>query len=222
MANDDSIPTTRRMQMELGLLPVAGSFYCAQNLLNGKVYTLQIKKLPFAAIHGDPDVINPKETRFGPTAKVLPLLERYKPGTFFDFFRTSALTFSGVLSLIRILSDPILLKYIIKNFIYDLPFIGKRLFMREVKKIIPSIKSSELKFGKGIGGIRPQVVDTKEKKLEMGEAKIIGDNIIFNITPSPGASTCLKNAEKDTLKIIGFFKGKFKFEKDKFERDFRS
>ena len=32
----------------------------------------------------------------------------------------------------------------------------------------------------------------------MGEAKLSGEKIIFNITPSPGASTCLGNAYADT------------------------
>ena len=47
----------------------------------------------------------------------------------------------------------------------------------------------------------------------MGEAKLTGDNIIFNITPSPGASTCLGNAYSDTSKIIEFLGGKFKFKR---------
>ena len=63
---------------------------------------------------------------------------------------------------------------------------------------------SELKFAKGIGGTRPQIVNNTTRKLEMGEAKLTGEKIIFNITPSPGASTCLGNAYSDTSKIIEF------------------
>ena len=65
-------------QMGYGLnfscLPVAGSFYFTPQVLNGKVYTVQNDKLPFAAIHGDPDVRVPGKTRFGPTALLLPML----------------------------------------------------------------------------------------------------------------------------------------------------
>ena len=50
-------------------------------------------------------------------------------------------------------------------------------------------------------------MDTKNKKMNMDEAKIIGDNIIFNITPSPGASVCLKNAENDARKVVEFLGG---------------
>ena len=58
--------------------PVAGSFYITkQKLLKGKVYTVQNPKLPFAAFHGDPDILVDMNTRFGPTALVIPKLERY-------------------------------------------------------------------------------------------------------------------------------------------------
>ncbi|MFQ5620382.1 MAG: FAD-dependent oxidoreductase [Candidatus Nanoarchaeia archaeon] len=195
---------------ELGLLPVAGSFFgTKKKMLNGKVYTLQMKKLPFAAIHGDPAVTNLDETRFGPTAKVLPLLERHKWKTMPDFLRTSIWNIRGVLSLLKIISDPILLKYVIRNLVYDMPFIGKRVFIKEIRKIIPNMKLKDLKYRKGFGGIRPQLVDTKAMKLNMGEAKLTGPNIIFNITPSPGASVCLDTAHKDAVSVAKMLGAKF-------------
>lgn len=201
----------------LGLLPVAGSFFgTTKRMLNGKVYTVQIEKLPFAAIHGDPAVTNPHETRFGPTAKVLPMLERRNYSTIPDFIKTSVWNVSGILSLLKIASDWTLIRYILRNLTYDIPFIGKRLFIKEVRKIVPNIKVSELKYKALYGGIRPQIIDTTTKKLNMGEAKLEGDNLIFNITPSPGASVCLKNAHTDTCKVMSFFKGKFKFFEDEF------
>lgn len=84
---------------------------------------------------------------------------------------------------------------------------------------MPSIKLNELKFAKGIGGTRPQIVNNTTRKLEMGEAKLTGENIIFNITPSPGASTCLGNAYSDAATIIEFMGGKFKFDKEAFEKE---
>lgn len=206
----------------LGLLPVAGSFYCADNILKGKVYTMQINKLPFAAIHGDSDVNNPKETRFGPTAKVLPLLERHNYGTMFDFIKTSIWNISGIISLLNIISDKTLFLYVLKNIGYDLPFIGKWLFLKDARKIAPTLKYKDLRFGKGIGGIRPQIVNTVTKKLEMGEAKIIGDKILFNITPSPGASVSLKNAEQDALKIVSMMGLPFQFDKPRWCLDYHS
>jgi malate dehydrogenase (quinone) len=112
-----------------------------------------------------------------------------------------------------------LFNYIVVNFIYDLPLIGKSLFAKQVRKIVPSIKTSEIKYAKGIGGTRPQIVNNTARKLEMGEAKLTGDKIIFNITPSPGASTCLGNAYNDTKMLVEFLGNKHRFDEDAFKRD---
>ena len=205
--------------LDYALLSVAGSFYRSRSTLNGKVYTMQNKKLPFAAIHGDPEVHDSSITRFGPTAKVLLQLERHRPSTIIDYFRTAGLSLAALLSFVVILSDLTILRYILRNFLYDVPFIGRRLFIREVRRIVPSMELQNLEYAKGYGGIRPQIVNMQTRKLELGEAKIAGDRIIFNITPSPGASTCLQNAEEDTAKIIEFLGDGYHFDKDRFLQD---
>ncbi|MBI2013285.1 MAG: FAD-dependent oxidoreductase [Candidatus Colwellbacteria bacterium] len=206
----------------LSILPIAGSFYITKNILNMKVYRVQLEKLPFAAIHGDPDINNPQQTRFGPTGKVLPLLERYNYKSISGFLRTSVWNLRGVLSLLKIISNKPIFFYIFRNLTYDIPVLGRWLFLKHVQKIVPSLKYRDLRYGKKIGGIRPQVVDTSAKKLEMGEAEIVGDKILFNITPSPGASVSLKNAEQDALKIIDFLKPAFSFDINRWCRDFGS
>jgi malate dehydrogenase (quinone) len=203
----------------LSVLSMAGSFYTAPKVLNGKVYTMQVPKLPFAAIHGDPEVHDDSVTRFGPTAKPIFQLERHNWSTFFEYWKTFGLGLSPIISLLKIVFDKVLFSYIFVNFLYDLPIIGKRLFIREIRKIVPSLKLKELHYAKGIGGTRPQIVNNTTRKLEMGEAKLTGDKIIFNITPSPGASTCLGNAYSDTSMIIEFLNNKFKFNKEAFEKD---
>jgi malate dehydrogenase (quinone) len=208
--------------LDYALLSVAGSFYFAPHLLNGKVYTVQRQKLPFAAIHGDPEVHNDAIARFGPTAKVLPMLERHKYSSILEYFQTAGLSFKAMMSFIKILSDPVIFKYIGLNFLYDFPLIGKRLFIKEVRKIIPSIQLNNLTYARGYGGVRPQIVNLKTKALEMGEAKIIGDRIIFNITPSPGASTCLQNALEDTERIINFLGDGYQFNRQQFMADLAS
>ncbi|MGC1219479.1 MAG: FAD-dependent oxidoreductase [Phormidesmis sp.] len=204
---------------EYALLSVAGSFYFAPHLLNGKVYTVQLAKLPFAAIHGDPEVHDATHTRFGPTAKVMPMLERGKYGTIWEYFQTAGLSWDAFRSFFNILSDWTILIYIIMNFIYDIPIIGKRLFIRKVRTIVPSVQMKDLQFAKGYGGIRPQVVNLKTRKLEMGEAKISGRNILFNITPSPGASTCLQTAADSCRELMGFLGKKYRFDENKFSQD---
>jgi malate dehydrogenase (quinone) len=191
------------------IFPTFGDFFTLPHALNNKVYTMQIKRIPFAAIHGDPDVVDPTVTRFGPTSKVLPFLERRNKKTFFDFMRLFHINMKDVRSIIAILSDPVIRRYVVRNMSYYIPLIGKRFFMREVRKIVPSARMKDLKFEKKLRGLRPQLVDTNTRKLVMGEAKIVGERIIFNMTPSPGATVCLKNAQEDARTIVGFLGGKF-------------
>lgn len=184
--------------LEFSCLPVAGSFYFTPPLLNGKVYTVQNDKLPFAAVHGDPDVLVEGKTRFGPTALLLPLLERYNSSTFFEFLRVLRLD-SRVLRVFWDLfkvSD--IRNYIFKNFLFEVPLLRRWLFLQDARKIVPSLKLKDVEFAKGFGGVRPQLIDKKQAKLMLGEAKINpGSGIIFNMTPSPGATSCLENAEID-------------------------
>jgi len=211
-----------QMAKELGygedkvLLPVAGSFFLADDLLNGKVYTLQMKKLPFAAVHGDADVHDDSITRFGPTAKLVPALERGNISTVSDFIDVFGLNAASVLSYANILSDKVLLPYVLRNLLYDLPEVGPRQFLPHVQKVVPSVELDDIERAKGYGGVRPQSVDTEAKSLDMGEAKIVGDDVIFNITPSPGASTCLKNAMRDTHTLLEFLDGEYEFDEEAF------
>lgn len=183
-------------------LPVAGSFYYTSRVLNGKVYTVQKKNLPFAAIHGDPDVLVPDKTRFGPTALVLPMLERYNLRTISEFLRVFRPDWRVMKVLWDLFRVSEIRNYIFKNFLFEIPFIRRLLFLRDARKIVPDLTLRELKFAKGIGGIRPIMIDKLNRKLHLGEAKINPDSgIVFNMTPSPGATSCLGNAEKD-MRII--------------------
>lgn len=205
----------------LGILPVAGSFYFSRRVLCGKVYTMQIEGLPFAAVHGDPDVTVEDATRFGPTAKVVPLLERHKYSSMSGFMRRPIMTVAGLFTLCKIMSDLVVAKFIIRNFVYDFPLIGKALYLRQVRKVVPSMKWKDLRLGKGLGGLRPQVVDTKNRTMHMGESKIVGDHIIFNTTPSPGASIALKNAESDVRLTVASLGEDYAFDQAEFNRQFR-
>jgi malate dehydrogenase (quinone) len=201
------------------ILSMAGSFYTGPKVLNGKVYTMQIPKLPFAAVHGDPEVHNEYITRFGPTAKPIFFLERYNYSTFWEYWKTFGFGIKPILSILKISSDRVIFNYLLKNVVYDFPWIGKRAFLKEIRKIVPNVKLEEIKFAKNVGGTRPQIINNETRKLELGEAKIVGKKIIFNITPSPGASTCLGNAFEDTSKLMEFLSNRFIFDRDQFERD---
>jgi malate dehydrogenase (quinone) len=183
-------------------LPVAGSYYFTPAVLKGKVYTVQNDALPFAAIHGDPDVLVPGKTRFGPTALVLPILERYNIRTLPDFLQVFRFDKRVARVLLDLLRNHDIRNYMLKNFLFEIPGIRKWLFLKDARKIVPSLRMRDLKFAHKVGGIRPQLIDKDNQKLLMGEAKIdTGIGAIFNMTPSPGGTSCLENAEID-LRII--------------------
>ncbi len=206
---------------DLACLPVAGSFYFVPGtLLRGKVYAVQNPKLPFAALHGDPDVAISGVTRLGPTALAMPKLERSKylfgnmNGELLKIdFKIDALTV-----VLNLLKDSDIRNYVFRNMLFELPYFGKRLFIKDARKIIPSLKLEDLTYAKGFGEVRPQVIDMGAKKLELGEKKIITNKgITFNMTPSPGATSCLGNAEVDTLEIVKYLNKTFDI--DRFYKD---
>ncbi|MGF1546190.1 MAG: FAD-dependent oxidoreductase [Thiotrichales bacterium] len=196
-------------QMGYGLnysvFPVAGSFYFTPKVLNGKVYTVQNDKLPFAAIHGDPDVLVEGKTRFGPTAVILPLLERYNYKTLPEFFKVLRFDRDVLQVFLDLLKEPEIRNYMLKNALFEVPLLRRALFLRDARKIVPSLKLKDIQYAKRFGGIRPQLVDKEHRALRLGEAKINPHNgIIFNMTPSPGGTSCLYNAEIDLRSICTY------------------
>jgi len=192
--------------LDYACLPVAGSFYLtSQHILNGKVYMIQNPKLPFAALHGDPDILASGNTRFGPTALVLPKLERFSKGTYLDFWKTLRLDRNVIIALWKLMRESDIRNYIFRNFLFELPYFNKRLFLKDARKIVPSLRLDEFEYAHGFGGVRPQVIDKKQQKLLLGEASInTGEGIIFNMTPSPGATSCLGNAERDLRYVVQY------------------
>ncbi len=189
---------------DMGSLSMAGSFYITNDkFLNGKVYMVQNNKLPFAALHGDPDILCDGRTRFGPTALALLVLERYKGfKTFFQCFKTMNVDGNILKIFWDLIKDSEIRSYVFRNFLFEIPGINKSLFVKDAQKIVPSLSVDDIEYAKGFGGVRPQVLDKEQQKLMLGEASINpGNGILFNMTPSPGATSCLGNAERD-LKII--------------------
>jgi malate dehydrogenase (quinone) len=155
------------------ILSMSGSFYTVPKVLNSKVYTMQIPS-SFAAVHGDPEV-NEQITRFGPTAKPI-FSGRYNYSTFWEYWKTFGISIKPLLSILKYLPTGTLTTY--SNVVYDLPD-RKRSFLKEIRKLL-KVRLKEIKLLK-VGGTRPQIINNTTKKLELGEAKILGENIIFNI-----------------------------------------
>ena len=191
--------------LEYSCLPIAGSFYYTPQVLNGKVYTVQNPKLPFAAIHGDPDLVQQGKTRFGPTALALPLLERHNLRTFPEYLEVLRPDLNVAKVMYGLMKEREIRHYMFKNTLFEVPLIRSRLFLRDAQKIVPSLRLEDLSFAKNIGGVRPVMIDKVNLKLHLGEARIApGHGIIFNMTPSPGATSCLGNAENDLSLIAEY------------------
>ncbi len=196
----------------MGSLSMAGSFYITSGeFLNGKVYMVQNDKLPFAALHGDPDILEDGKTRFGPTALALGVLERYKGlKSMGQCLKTMNIDGSVFKIFWDLLKDSEIRNYVFKNFLFEVPGINKGLFVKDAQKIVPSLTKDDIEYAKGFGGVRPQVLDKKEQKLMLGEASLSeGNGIIFNMTPSPGATSCLGNAQRDIQVICDYLNLEF-------------
>lgn len=193
-------------ELDLALLPVAGSFYynrCVGGLLKGKVYTMQNPLLPFAAVHGDPAVYNKDETRFGPTARPMPFLERDSWKTLFEFLDLGLISPRGIGSLMKIFMNPTILGFGLWNLAYEIPWVGKRAFLRDASKVVPSLTAGDLTLDAGAGGVRGQPIDLKNGVIAKGRDRFIAPDepIVFTLAPSPGASYCLGNAVELTRVI---------------------
>jgi len=198
----------------LSVLPIGGSFFFTkQKLLNSKVYTMQNPKLPFAAVHADPDMTADWNTRFGPTAFMLPKLERYRKAHIRDLLEAMDIGSDTLETYYGLLKDKTIRSYIFKNFLDEIPYLGKNVFVKDAQKIIPTLRANDLVFADGYGGMRPQIIDKDTHNLMMGEAKLIKGGAIFNMTPSPGASTSLAIARQDAMSICDFLGKKWDNEK---------
>ena len=195
-------------------IPMGGNYYYLNEpLVKSKIYTVQNPKLPFAAIHADPDIgISPNDmVRLGPTALPLMSLERYKDeNRFYEFLELLDFDTRVLRVMFDSLKDTDIRSFILRNIFYDIPYFGKRSFLKYAKSIIPSLGINDIRFAKGVGGLRAQIIDKKNKKLLLGEASINkNDGIIFNMTPSPGATSCLGNGIKDVKYICGYLNKEF-------------
>ncbi|MEM3841330.1 MAG: FAD-dependent oxidoreductase [Candidatus Micrarchaeaceae archaeon] len=202
----------------LSILAIGGGYYFSKRLLRGKVYRVQHGGIPFAAIHADPDITNPDVIRYGPTVSLEFELEKGHPETIPDYIKTFNTDAKNISAINHILMNEDIKRIIENNMSYSLPVVGKHRFVEnEAKKIIPNIKYDDVWIDRSTGGIRPQIVDENTGSLMLGEAKLQKEGFIFNITPSPGASSCLGSALEDIKYICKYIDANFDIESFKNE-----
>ncbi len=154
--------------------------------------------------HADPDCTQAWNTRFGPTAFALPKLERYHSLHIKDLIHALNIDKEVTKVYLNLFKDTTIRRYILKNFLEEVPMMGKEIFIHDVQKIIPSLKVGDITFAEGYGGMRPQIIDKEKHELLLGEAKIADQGAIFNMTPSPGATSSLAIAYSDALALCEY------------------
>lgn len=205
---------------DLSMLSVGGNFFYSKKVLNGKVYRVQKGGIPFAAVHGDPDIDYPDRTRFGPTVSIIPYLEDARDITteshmkaFEDYVKTLGTDKDTVESLFNIAANKDIVEILLTNIGYAIPQLGKYMFVKdEVNNIVPSLKNNNVMFDSEAHGVRPQIIDKKLKKLVLGVVELKAKGIIFEMAPSPGASACIKGALDDALEITNYLGKEFRTE----------
>ncbi|MFY0665028.1 MAG: FAD-dependent oxidoreductase [Natronospirillum sp.] len=208
---------------EYTCLPVAGNYYVAASCLQGKVYTLQNDKLPFAAVHGDADVLDLTQTRFGPTTWPIRRLERYLSTSKRDFSAVEGARNVAPRALWKWFKDGDLRPFMLRNLMYQIPGLRRYSFLRQARKVVPELKRKDLSRAVGVGGLRPQLIERATMNLVPGEVRMdTGVGLIFNMTPSPGATSCLGNAWRDTQsigKVLGLTVAADKVQKELMDGD---
>lgn len=106
--------------------------------------------MPFAALHLDPEVDDPNVVRLGPTAFGIPYLEKKKRTSFFDFIGMRN-TKHDLATFINMMKNETVRTYIMRNYAYFIPRYGKRLFLKEARKIVPSLTYDDIELFDGYG-----------------------------------------------------------------------
>jgi len=102
----------------------------------------------------------------------------------------------------QLFGDADIRSYILRNLLFEVPWLRRRLFLADARKIVPALQLDDLRFAAGYGGVRPQLIDRQNRRLMLGEVCIPArPGLSFNVTPSPGGTCCLGNAERDALAI---------------------
>ena len=101
------------------------------------------------------------------------MLERYNYSSVREYFKVFGFRRKAFQIIFKLATDRIIGSYLFKNFWFDFPYFGKRLFLHEIKKIVPTLVPDDIVPGHKLGGTRPQILNLDTMELEMGEAKII-------------------------------------------------
>ncbi len=176
------------------ILPFRGEYYLLKKeydyLVKGLIYPVPNPKLPFLGVHFTKMVDGNVEA--GPNAVLALAREGYN------------WKIINPMELYESIKYPGLRKFILK---YPLVTIGevarslsKQIFVKSLKKLIPSVESNMLT--RGNAGIRAQLMNQKGDLIQDFDIRVDGDLISILNAPSPAATSSLAIAEY-VVKYIG-------------------
>ncbi len=221
---NNSILVAHELGFAQHLVPttVGGSYYVADARVKGKVYTPQDEAVPFAALHFDLDANNHSVMRIGPLAILLFMMERGSYRTTWEYLKSGALTPRGILGWLRaILFNPPLRNFGLMCLLCLLPIVGKREFLRQVRRFIPLMQLSDLTFADGAGGVRGQLIDTTNGTMSKATRIPTPEGMPANFiaAPSPGASVSGGNAVRSVRNHVKWLGPDYWFDEEAMRAD---
>ena len=173
------------------LLPFKGLYWQVKNSskikINTNLYPVPDLNVPFLGVHFTPSADIEPIINIGPTAT--PALGRENYYALENLEPLSAANNLLILINQYFLNEGGFRKYVHQQSLLFL----KPLMLKEAKKLLPSISSSDLQFSKKVG-IRPQLFNKKTKKLENDFLSLNGKNsthVMNAISPAFTASFAL-------------------------------
>ncbi|MCK4561424.1 MAG: L-2-hydroxyglutarate oxidase [Flavobacteriaceae bacterium] len=190
----DRIAKNNKLQLDMQIVGFRGDYYeflnHAKHKINNLVYPVPDPKYPFLGVHFTP-MIN-GDIECGPNAVFTFKREGYHKTSFSLKDTLQAFTFIGTWKLFA------------KNWKkgldeYQRAF-SKKLFVKELKKLMPSITENDVQASRS--GIRAQAVDQNGEMVD--DFKIIKDENMIHVinAPSPAATACLAIADEIIAKTF--------------------
>lgn len=184
----DRLAKMDQVKLDMQIVGFRGDYYqlkdAAKHKVNNLIYPVPDPKYPFLGVHFTPMIGG--EIECGPNAVFTFKREGYSKTSFSLFDSLEALTYKGTLRLFA------------KNWSkgieeYRRAF-SKKLFVKELQRMIPSITEDEVFETRS--GVRAQAVDLQGEMID--DFKIVRNDGITHVinAPSPAATACLAIADE--------------------------
>lgn len=191
--HSDRIAKKDSLKIDMKIVGFRGDYYRltdeAKHKIKNLVYPVPDPKFPFLGVHFTPMIDGSVEC--GPNAVFSFKREGYKTTSFSLRDSYEALTYNGTWKLFA--------KHWRKGIEEYKRAFSKRLFVKELQKMMPTITINDVVFARS--GVRAQALDTNGNLVDDFKIKQRDGNIHVLNAPSPAATSCLAIADEIVNKI---------------------